>query len=98
MPPEPFVQQVLREVLVQAPGQAGQLQHVAALPAVLALGTLPGELRQPVRLAGADELGSVTREFLRSRAGTIGSLDVFGGPAAVSDAVMADARAAATAG
>lgn len=54
--------------------------------------------RSPVLLtARVDELGSVTREFLRSRSGTVSSIDVFGGPGAVSDAVVADARAAATA-
>ena len=56
-----------------------------------------GVEKAPILLTvGPHDLGSVTRDFLRSRADTVASIDVFGGPPAVSDAVVADARRAAT--
>ena len=45
---------------------------------------------------GVDELSSATRELLRARAGSISSLDVLGDRTAVSDAVVEEARRAAT--
>lgn len=63
----------------------------------LAAGSHAGTERAPVLLTtGPDSLGDVTRDFLRSRAGEIGSIDVVGGEAAVSESVLADAKAAAT--
>ena len=43
-----------------------------------------------------NQLGTATAGFLRAHAGTITSIDVLGGPAAVSDAVVAQARVAAS--
>jgi putative cell wall-binding protein len=42
-----------------------------------------------------DQLGTATADFLRAHAGITQSIDVLGGPGAVSDAVVAQARAAA---
>ena len=42
-----------------------------------------------------DRLGTATADFLRAHASTITSIDVLGGPGAVSDAVVAQARTAA---
>jgi len=42
-----------------------------------------------------DQLGSATADFLRAHAGTIQRIDVMGGPGAVTDTVIAQARAAA---
>lgn len=41
-----------------------------------------------------DQLGTATTDFLRAHAGITQSIDVFGGPGAVSDAVIVQARAA----
>ena len=55
-----------------------------------------GELRAPLLFTASPvQLGSATAGFLRAHAGTISSIDVIGGPSAVSDAVVAQARAAA---
>jgi len=54
-----------------------------------------GENRAPLLFTSTPEqLGSATAEFLRAHAGTIQDIDVLGGPGAVSDAVIAQARAA----
>ena len=42
------------------------------------------------------ELGSATADFLRAHAGSVASINLIGGPGAISDAVLAQARAAAT--
>ncbi len=42
-----------------------------------------------------DKLGTATADFLRAHAGVTKSIDVFGGPGAVSEAVVAEARIAA---
>jgi putative cell wall-binding protein len=56
-----------------------------------------GRERAPTLLtAGVDDLGTVTRDFLRARSSSVGSLDVSGDRAAVSDAVVTDAARAAT--
>ena len=56
-----------------------------------------GREKAPILLTvGPDALGTVTRDFLRSRADAVASIDVLGGRPAVSDAVVADARQAAT--
>jgi D-alanyl-D-alanine carboxypeptidase len=66
-------------------------------PDALAGGPHGGQERAPILLTvGKDQLGSATREFLRSRSDTIESIDVFGDATAVSDAVVEDARQAAT--
>ena len=58
-----------------------------------------GREKAPILLtASAADLGEVTRSFLRSRARTVASLDVFGDASVVSDAVVEDARRAATTG
>lgn len=63
----------------------------------IAGGPHAGKEQAPVLLTvGVDDLGPVTREFLRSRAQTISSIDVFGDATAISDAVVADAQRAAT--
>ena len=55
-----------------------------------------GEERGPLLFTESpDQFGSATADFLRAHAGTIPSIDVLGGPGAVSDAVVAQARAAA---
>ena len=41
-----------------------------------------------------NQLGSATEDFLRAHADTIQNIDVLGGPGAVSDVVIAQARAA----
>lgn len=62
----------------------------------LAGGPHAGAEKAPILLtAGVGRLGSTTRDFLRSRRGTVASIDVFGGSSAVSDAVVAEARSAA---
>jgi putative cell wall-binding protein len=56
-----------------------------------------GQLRAPLLFTTSPiELGSATADFLRAHAGTIDSIDVIGGPSAISDAVVAQARSAAT--
>jgi putative cell wall-binding protein len=56
-----------------------------------------GQLRAPLLFTTSPiELGSATADFLRAHAGTIDSIDVIGGPSAISDAVVAQARAAST--
>ena len=63
----------------------------------LAGGPHGGEERAPILLtASVDDLTTATRDFLRSRAGTISSIDVLGDTTAVSDAVVEQARTAAT--
>jgi len=63
----------------------------------LAGGPHAGEERAPVLLtADTGDLSAATRDFLRSRAGTVASIDVLGGRAAVSDAVVQQAQTAAT--
>ena len=63
----------------------------------LAGGPHGGEERAPILLtAGVDDLTTTTRDFLRSRAGTVSSIDVLGDTTAVSDAVVEQARTAAT--
>lgn len=63
----------------------------------VAVGAHAGVEQAPVLLTlSADELGSTTRDFLLSRRGTIASLDVVGGAAAVGEDVVADVRAAAS--
>jgi putative cell wall-binding protein len=58
-----------------------------------------GRRGAPILLtAGPGELGSATRELLRSRPGTVRSLTVYGDATAVSDAVVRDAVRAATTG
>ncbi len=55
-----------------------------------------GENRAPLLFTlSPDQLGSATADYLRAHAGAIQSIDVLGGPGAVSDAVIAQARAAA---
>jgi 5'-nucleotidase len=62
----------------------------------LAGGPHAGQERAPILLTtGVDDLSSTTRDFLRSRAGTITSIDVLGDRTAVSDAVVEQARTAA---
>jgi putative cell wall-binding protein len=54
-----------------------------------------GEKHSPLLFTSSpDQLGSATTDFLRAHAGTIQNIDVLGGPGAVSDAVIAQARAA----
>lgn len=63
----------------------------------IAGGPHAGEDAAPILLtAGVNELSSTTRDFLRARSETIASIDVFGDGTAVSDAVVEDARRAAT--
>ena len=68
-----------------------------AFPDAIAGGPHGGREEAPILLtAGANDLGEVTRSFLRSRAQTVASIDVFGSNTAVSDQVVEDARRAAT--
>lgn len=54
-----------------------------------------GEKSSPLLFTSSpDQLGSATTDFLRAHAETIQNIDVLGGPGAVSDAVIAQARAA----
>jgi len=54
-----------------------------------------GESRAPLLFTRSpDQLGTATADFLRAHAGTIQRIDVLGGPGAVSDALIAQARAA----
>lgn len=54
-----------------------------------------GEKQSPLLFTSTpDQLGAATADFLRAHAGTIQSIYVLGGPGAVSDAVIAQARAA----
>ncbi len=56
-----------------------------------------GQLRAPLLFTTSPvQLGSATAGYLRAHAGSIASIDVIGGPSAVSDAVVAQARVAAT--
>jgi putative cell wall-binding protein len=96
-------QETAIEVLRYAESQLGwTIDHVNLVRGdgfadALAGGPHAGAEGAPMLLtAGVDDLGEVAREFLRSRAGTIGSIDVLGGESAVSEAVVADAQAAAT--
>lgn len=58
-----------------------------------------GREEAPILLTvSVDNLGDATRSFLRSRAKTVASIDVFGDASVVSDEVVADARRAATTG
>jgi len=58
-----------------------------------------GQERAPVLLtANRDTLDDATADFLRRHAPTLASLDVLGGPAAVSDATVGAARTAAGGG
>lgn len=62
----------------------------------LAGGPHAGQERAPILLtSGVDDLSSTTRAFLRSRAGTVRSIDVLGDATAVSDAVVQQAKSAA---
>lgn len=55
-----------------------------------------GEERGPLLFTlSPGQLGTATAGFLRAHAGTISSIDVLGGPGALSDVVVAQARAAA---
>lgn len=66
-------------------------------PDAIAGGPHAGEEKAPILLTGSkDDLSAVTRNFLRERSSTIGSIDMFGSQAAVSEAVVSDAREAAT--
>lgn len=63
----------------------------------LAGGPHAGEERAPILLTtDVDDLSAATRDFLRSRAGTVASIDVLGDRTAVSDAVVQQAQTAAT--
>ena len=54
-----------------------------------------GEKRAPLLFTRSpDQLGTATADFLRAHAGTIQRIDVLGGPGAVTDTVIAQARAA----
>ena len=54
-----------------------------------------GENRAPLLfIRSPDQLGTAAADFLRAHAGTIQRIDVLGGPGAVSDALIAQARAA----
>ena len=58
-----------------------------------------GRRKAPLLLTvGPDDLGSATRELLRSGKGTVRTMDVLGDATAVSDAVVQDAVRAATTG
>ena len=63
----------------------------------IAGGPHAGEEQAPILLTvGVNDLGAATRDFLRRRSATVSSIDVFGDRTAVSDAVVEDARRAAT--
>lgn len=63
----------------------------------LAGGPHAGSERAPILLtSGVNSLSTTTRDFLRSRAGTITSVDVLGDTTAVSDAVVQQAQTADT--
>ena len=69
-----------------------------AFPDALTGGPHAGGEAAPVLLtAGPDDLGEATRAWLAANCATVESIDVLGGPAAVSDAVVAAAREAAQA-
>lgn len=69
-----------------------------AFPDALAGAAHAGDETGPILFAESPtSLGDATRDWLRAHADTIESIDVFGDSGAVSDAVVADARAAATA-
>jgi len=53
------------------------------------------ELAPLLFTASPDQLGTATADFLRAHAGITQSIDMLGGPAAVSDSVVAEARIAA---
>lgn len=66
-------------------------------PDAIAGGPHAGQEKAPILLTiNSDDLGDVTREFLRERNATIASIDVFGSDAAISDEVVEAARRAAT--
>lgn len=62
----------------------------------LAGGPHAGEEKAVILLTlDPNSLSTATRDWLADRSSTVSSLDVYGGPAAVSDAVITDARRAA---
>lgn len=67
-----------------------------AFPDALAGGPHAGSEAAPVLLTDPNALSPETRAFLRANAATIGEIDVFGDASAVSEAVVEDARQAAS--
>jgi lactocepin len=61
----------------------------------LAGGTRGGKVFAPILLTSGTTLGAEARDFIKANTATIKTIDVLGGTGAVSDAVVADAVAAA---